>query len=151
MSTEISSIYDDILTELDTVLTGKTRIPNPYSLENNPMTFMRDSYGLRVDGAEATQRDFNVFSRFRNFTVVLSREILTTEVQTTPTDTAVKAMLEDIYTLQKEFLGGDQFGSATNIDIVNAGGFSGIEFFNFEKGNFISSEVTFSIMVSNAY
>ncbi len=151
MSTKISNVYDDILTELASIFPNKTRIPNAYSLENNQITFMRDSYGLRVDSAAPIDRDYTVFSRFRNFTIVLTREVVTTEVQTSQMDTAVKAMLDDFYTLQKEFLAGDQFGSSENIDIVNVGAFSGIEFFNFEKGNFINAEIAFSIMVSDTY
>jgi len=151
MSIKISNVYDDILTELGTIFPNKIRIPNPYALAGNPSTFMRDSYGLRVDSGTPVPRDFCVFSRFRNFTVVLTREVLTTDIQTTPTDNAVKAMLEDLYTLQKEFLGADQFGSSANVDITNVGAFSGIEFFNFEKRNFINAEISFSIQVSDNY
>jgi len=149
--TKISNVYDDILTELGTVFPNKLRIPNAYSLPDNPVQFLRDAYGLRVDPATPAQRDFCNFSRFRNFTVMLTREVITTEIQTDPIDTAVKAMLDDLYTLQKEFLGADQFGSSANIDIVNVGGFTGVEYFNFEKTNFITSEVAFSIQVSDKY
>jgi len=149
--TRISSVYDDMLTELETIFPNKLRIPNVYSLVDNPSTFMRDSYGLRVDAAERASREINLFSRIRNFSVVFSREIVTTEIQTTQTDTAVKAMLDDIYTAQKEFLGADDFGSSANLDIANVGSFSGIEYFNIDKSNFITSEVAFSIMVSDSY
>jgi len=151
MSTRISDIYDDILTELGTIFSTKKRIPNAYSLADNPTLFLRDSYGLRVDAATPVNRDFTSFSRFRNFSVILTREIIQTEIETTRTDTAVKAMLDDLYTLQKNFLSGDQFGSAANIDIVNVGAFSGIDYVYSEKGNFIVSEVAFSIMVSDTY
>lgn len=151
MSTKISTIYDDLLTELAAIFPNKERIPNAYDPSDNPVLSIRDGYGLRIDAATATQRDFCTFSRFRNFTVILTREVIKTEFSVTPLDTAIKAMLDDVYTLQKELLGADQFGSSANIDIVNVGGFTGIEFFNFEKTNFITSEVAFSIQVSDNY
>jgi hypothetical protein len=149
--TKISNVYDDILTELDVIFPNKLRIPNAYSLPDNPAQFLRDSYGLRIDAAAPTQRDFCTFSRFRNFTIILTREVITTEIATGPVDTAVKAMLDDLYTLQKNMLGDDQFGSSANIDIANVGAFTGIEYFNFEKHNFITSEIAFSIQVSDNY
>lgn len=149
--TKISNVYDAILTELTAVFPNKIRIPNAYAPEQNPVQFLRDSWGLKVDPAEPTQRDFTVYSRFRNFTIILTREVIKTDIQTAQMDTAVKAMLEDLNTLQKEFLGPDQFNTASNIDIANVGAFTGIEFFIFEKSNFITSEISFSIQVSNLY
>lgn len=147
----VSNIYDDILTELSSVFSSKTRIPNAYSLLDNPETYLRDSYGLRVDPAAPSSRDITVYTRERNFAIILTREVIKTDVQTSQFDTAVKNMLEDVNTLQKEFLGSDQFDSYDNIDIVRQGGFSGIQFFLGERSNFITTEVIFSIMISNLY
>lgn len=151
MATSISTVYDAILTELGTIFPNKLRIPNAYTIIRNPVQFLRDAYGLRVDAAVEAKRDFCNFSRIRDFTVILSREVLKTDVQTDQMDTAVKAMLEDVYTLQKNFLDGEQIGAATDIDIINVGAFTGIEEFIFEKTNFINTEVAFSIQVSNVY
>ena len=151
MATSISTVYDAILTELGTIFASKTRIPNAYSLQDNPVQFLRDSYGLRVDAAVETQRDFCTFSRSRDFTVILTREVIKTEIQTTQVDAAVKAILEDVYTLQLHFKAADQIGAATSIDIINIGAFTGIDYFIFEKSNFMTTEVSFSINVSNSF
>lgn len=149
MATSISTVYDGILTELAAIFSSKIRIPNAYSLVDNPTQYLRDAYGMRVDAAVETRRDFCTFSRIRDFTVILTREVIKTEIQTSQVDTAVKAMLEDVYTLQKEFSNADQIGVATSLDKIDVGAFTGIEYFNFEKSNFISTEVSFSIMVTN--
>lgn len=150
-TTKISNIYDDILTELETLFPDKDRIYNPYSLVDNPSIILRDSYGLRVEEAEGVNRDFTTYSRFRNFAIVLTREVVKTDAQEDAFDAPAKALLEDINKLQKHFLGPDEFNSATNIDIVNLAGLSGIEFFYFDKTNYIAMDITLSIQVSNGY
>lgn len=148
---EISNVYDDIITQLETIFPDKCRIPNVYSLEDNAVQFLRNSWGLRVDEAAPTTRDFTSFSRVRNFTIVLTHEVLRTCSQTSKIDNVVKSLLESVNTLQLSFLSGDQFGSSKNLDIVNVGSFTGFNYFFFDKSNFLTTEIAFAVQVSNSY
>jgi hypothetical protein len=149
MSSRISAIYDGVLTALAAMYPNKTRIPNALVISENAEQFLRDGYGLRIDPESPSDSEFCRFSRSRIFTVILSREVISDEFGTTSIDTASKALLEDTYSLQKDFMNQDQIGIESSIELINMAGTSSIIPFIGERGNFVLIEVSFQIQVTD--
>jgi hypothetical protein len=138
-----------MLTTLTALFPTKTRIPNPYDLTDNPIILLRDGYGLKLDDEAPARSEFCNFSRNKIFTIVLAREVLKGDMQTTQFDTAVKAMQEDVYELQKDLLNVDQIGIESSIEKIDMGGTSGIVSFIGERSNFIAMEIMFFIQITD--
>ena len=100
----ISTVYDTVLTTLGTLLPSKTRIPNGYDITENNIHYFRDGYGLKLGSAAPLESEYCNFRLENEFTVVLTKEVYKTDSQTSQTDTAVKALREEVVTLQKDFL-----------------------------------------------
>jgi len=149
MTSKISVTYDAVITMLETLFPNKTRIPNTYSITDNSDLFMRDGYGLRVDGSSFSESEFCNFSRLREFTVTLTRELLRDESDYLPYDVTVKLILEDVYTLQKNFLNANQLGQEASIEKIDFSNTSAIEEFKTDQNNFLSMDVTFPLQVTD--
>lgn len=146
---KITTIYNAVLTALSTLYPNKTRIPNSLVLSENPEQYLRDGYGLRIDPESPADSEFCVFSRNRIFTILLTKEVLTTDMQTAQMDTASIALLEDVYSLQKDFMNADQIGQESSIEQIRMAGTSGIIPFIGERENFIVVEVSFQIQITD--
>ena len=146
---KISTIFDTLLTTIAALYPSKTRIPNPYIIDDNSNQFLRDGYGLRISPETPSDSEFCRFSRTRTFGIVLTKEVITTDSQTSQLDTASKALLEDVYTIQKDFMNYDQIGINDSIEKIDMLGTSAIEFYKGEFIDIISIEVLFNIQVTD--
>lgn len=146
MTTKISTVYDYYITTLGTTLfSSKNRIPNPYSLEDNSIHFLKDSWGLRMGGETFFRAEMCNISHLHNFIVVLSREVIRQDHDETSFDTAIKAMKEDVFTLREFFYDVDNMNS--NIDKIDLGATDQVNFFIAGKTNFIYTETTISTVI----
>jgi hypothetical protein len=145
----ISQIYDTVVATMAAIFPTKTRIPNALVIEENPEQFLRDGYGIRLDPEAPAASEFCTFSRSRLFTIILSREVISDEFTTSAIDAASKAILEDTYTLQKDFMNQDQLGIESNIELIDMAGTSGIVPFIGERESFVLMEVSFQIQVTD--
>lgn len=146
---KVSTIYDTLLTTIPAILPNKKRIPNTYSIEENPTQFLENSWGLRIDPESPAPSEFCTFSRNRTFTVILCREVIADEFDTSANDTAVKALLEDVYTLQKDFMNSDQIGIESSIEKIDMAGTGPIISLIGSNKNFIFIEVLFNIQITD--
>jgi hypothetical protein len=144
---KISTVYDQVLTELGTLFSGKTRIPNAYSLVDNNFQFLRDGWGLKIGTSSPAESEFKSFNRSHTFSVVLSREVIRTDSDADPIDVVTKAILEDVYTLERRFMDYDQLSIEADIEIIEQGNNSGIEFFIGDDFSFASIEADFNINI----
>jgi hypothetical protein len=126
----------------------KTRIPNSYDLSSNGNVFLRDSWGLKVSSSTSFEMEFNTYANDREFSVVLTKEVIKTDTQTDQIDTVSKSLLEDVNTLQKELINSYQLGIYSSIQLITLGSTTGITevFATLEK--FLSIEVSFNIKLS---
>jgi hypothetical protein len=146
--TKISNIYDALLTRVAILFPTKLRIPNAYSLASNGDPFLRDGWGLKVNSSNYYEMEFNTYANDRQFSVVLTREIIKTDTQTSQIDAVSKLLLEDVNTLQKELINPSQLGILDSIQIINLGSTTGINevFTNNEK--FLTIELVFNVKLS---
>jgi len=99
MANNINTIYDAIITEMGTIFSTKTRIPNPYDIENNPRSLISNGWGLKVSAAVPQQQAINHITISQTFTITLSKEVYRLDTNTTAIDTTSKALLDDMKTL----------------------------------------------------
>ena len=146
MTTKISTIYDTIRTALASILTGKLEIPNPYSLDDNPIQFLKDGYGVVIgSGTPGAIQIYCLDSEARTFTIILTKEVYRLEVDSANLITESKNLLEDIRKVKNDMLAYDQLTIDTTIQKIDYTGGSGINFVSAGKHNLIYADISFSI------
>ena len=97
---KFSIVIDRILEKIRLGLPNRSIIPNPYSLLDNNVIYLRDGLGLRI---ENTLLDDHIsFQTFEHrITVILTNEIIKMESDETAVLKADKKIMEDFYILSK--------------------------------------------------
>lgn len=149
MTTKITTIYTQIRSVVGTLLTGKTEIPNPYSLENNTELFLKNGWGVIIGSAQNSA--MNIIKddiESREFTVVITRQIFRLESDTAIMPAESLTLLEDIRTVKNDFLDFDQIGIEGSIEQIRFISASGIQFLQLGSFNFIYATLTFNFEYS---
>lgn len=145
---KISNVYDALITETETLFTGKSRLHNPYELIENPEIVRKNAWGLRVETAQNPEQEFCQISIERTFTMVLVRQFVTLASKEDGFDSVTKELLES----QQSFLGliysPTELMRQNDIDIIRIQNISGIEQLISEEKKFLFCEVTFTITIS---
>jgi hypothetical protein len=142
----VSTILDTIVTTMGTLFPDKYRLVNPYDMENNAKYSKRDGWGLVV--RPGSLGDYDAFcdsAMNQSIGIVLCKEVIRLENDTTDFDTKVKALLEEEKTVRVDFLNSDQLGIESSIGKIDYVGHDGINFITSGKTNFIYIEVNFRI------
>lgn len=101
---KISTIHDAITSKISSLLTSYKQIPNPYLIEDNPITILDKGFGVAVGPGVRTDRIIACQTSWeRAFTISLVNYVRTTDTNTTVRETLTKNILEDHYTLFTEF------------------------------------------------
>jgi len=143
---KISTIYDGIVTRLDTLFPDHRRISNPYFPDENSTPALRKGYGLQIGSISNPQEVLSCqLSIDRDMIITLSREFRAREFQLTKKEDTFKDLLEDQFLILKDFEGDPTLGLSgvlTNILFVSG---SSIERVFDDKDNFVKLDTTFSI------
>ncbi len=106
MST-ITSGIDAVVARLNALFpenSGWVRLPNPYKPEENPDTYLRQSWGAAFGPAENSNRVVNCkFSVARSVTIILARQFDALENDAEAKATCDKQLFEDQRTLINDF------------------------------------------------
>ena len=147
MSSKISTIYDKLLVELAALYPNKTRIPYAYSLGDNNARFLIDGYGLIIGSSNFEPYEFCNFMNIREVTVVLTKEVFRTDSDPVVIDSITKALLENVYDVQKLFYSYNELGIPNDIAKVDIGAVSGVEEVISGKQSFLSMTATFQFYI----
>lgn len=150
MSTNFTTVYNQVRTELATLFPSAKELPIPDRLEDNSDPFLLLSYGVIVgEGISRLDFDNSEYLEDRKFIVVLTRMVKTTDHSGSALITAKLAMIEDAVTMKRDFLNLAQIGVPSAIQKIDLDGDSGINFIE-DKPNFITCSVTFLIGISES-
>lgn len=142
----ISIIYDKIREQIPLILSGKTEIPNPYSLEDNMSQFLENGWGVIVgDGSLGTIDVYCLDSEIRTFTVVLTKLVYNLDGTNANMVLSSKSILEDIRKVKDDMLANDQLGIPEVIQKIDFESASGIEFAKADKISIFSASISFGI------
>lgn len=144
---KISTVYDAILSELETLYSDKTRIPYSYSLTDNNARFLINGYGLTVGASSFQELEFCSFMNSRELNVILTKEVFRTDSDVDVIDGITKALLEDVYKVQKLFYSYNELGVEASIAKVDLGGVSSVEEVNSGKQSFLSMTASFNFYI----
>lgn len=141
---KISTIHDAIVTKISTNLSTYSQLPNPYALEENTNLYLKKGFGVAVGPGERTDRVIGCQTSWsRTFTVTLTNLVSTTDHKTTARETIAKALLEDHFTLLKQFdKDADLSGNAIDGVVVSDGG---IEFVRIDDAPHYVTEIELSV------
>jgi hypothetical protein len=141
----ISTIYDKLREQVALLFPLKLEIPNPYSLEDNAILFLKDSWGVTIN--EGSLGSINVYcldAESRAFDIILVRQTWKVDGDKSPLVTDSKLLLEDARTLKNDMLAHDKLGTSSiqKIDFANS---TGINFVKGDSFSLLTISLTFSI------
>lgn len=97
---KISTIHDALVTAVSGVLTSRIQLPNPYIPEANNELFLSNGFGVAVGPGARTDRQISCqMSWQRDFTIILTNQMTTTDHNTDEREDITKSLLEDHFTL----------------------------------------------------
>ena len=143
----VTTIYNTLLTSLASLFSSRTRIANPYSIEDNTVIFLKKGYGLKIGSSSVGEGEFCTYVYDLNVSVTLTNQVVKLESSTDAHDDPVKELLEASNTLQDAWLDGNQIGIESSISKVDFNGTSEVNFVNAGKNNFVTMDVSFIIQI----
>lgn len=146
----ITNVYNALVTQLSTTLSGKIRLHNPYNLEENAAIVAKDSWGLRVESATKQDQEFCNLSLERSFTVVLMRQMVSLASKEDGFDAVTVGMLEDQQSVAALLSSPNELGQESIIDFINITDISGIQEMTSGEKKYLFSEVAFTITISES-
>lgn len=139
----ITTIREALESVLFGVLTGYTKIPNPYELEKCSNMMLKKGFGIAFGPGQNTNRVLDCqMSIEREFAVILTREVTHTEHNAQGRETVEKALFEDqkllIAKVEKDFA---LITGATRATYI---GDSGLEYVGLENSRYFVLVSTFA-------
>lgn len=132
--------------------TAKTQLINAYDVEDNKDHLLKDGWGVKLESSSVVTPYFTrSWTQSRNFTVVITAQVVHLENSRGPIDTVENTFLGNIYTLQKAFLDDNQLNIGTNIGKVDFVGDTGFNFILKDKTKFATIEATFSFDIFESF
>lgn len=121
-----STVLDNLYTALAAMpeLSGKTFIPNPYSIPDNNETFLRDGYGVVVGTATQGLNEFKSTWAEQDVGIVIARQVLRTDSNHDPIKDAIKAIRDDGVAVRQRLLGDTGIVGCDRINYVSTDGFT---------------------------
>ena len=147
---KISDVYNSLIDEVGTLFSAKTRLHNPYNLDENPDIVKKNSWGIKVDSATKEDQQFCDLSISRRFTLVLVRQFISLASKEDGFDAATLDLLEAQQSFSQLIVSPDELGQQSYIDIINISDISGIQEMTSGEKKYLFSEVTFTITISES-
>lgn len=97
MTTEVTSLYDSLVSSIGTLLPNHKRLSNPYALEQNNDQILEKGWGLAVRAGTNTNRQIGCkLSVEREFEIHITRKYFAREFDVTKKASTEKDLLEDM-------------------------------------------------------
>lgn len=144
---KVTNVYNALVLELATLFPTKTRIPYPYSLPDNNARFLINGYGLIIGSSTFEQFEFCDFMNARDVSVVFTSEVFRTDSDANVIDDITKALLENVYQVQKLFFSYNELNVPNDIAKVDIGSVSAVEEVNSGKQSFLSMTASFQFYI----
>lgn len=141
---KIEDIYDAIVTQIESELSGYTRIPNPYDVQNNTFLHLRKGFGIEIGPGSNTERYVGCLSTWeRTYTIILVKQVVTTQNNTAVRVMIEKEILDDHELLFKAFETNNSLGGIAMKTVVQSDG--GISFLDIDNQKFLSMSIFLNV------
>jgi hypothetical protein len=145
---KVTKVYSALIEKLSGIYLDKTRLHNPYALDENPDIVRKNSWGLKVDSASRQDIEFCNLSIERNYTIILMRQFVSLASKEDGFDSATIGIIEDQQKALTLLNSPDNLGQNSLIDIINIAEISGIQELIAGEKRYLFGEVTFNILIS---
>jgi hypothetical protein len=140
----VSSIYDAIITRIQAVLPTAQRLSNPFVLEENDVLVLKNGFGLKMGSGRNTRRlVLPKLSIERVFTVVLTRQIYALDTNPSGKAATEKQLLEDQVSLIKDIENDPTIGQVTMKAVYDTD--TGVNFLSSNDEQFYGTEIEYRI------
>ena len=141
---KITSIHASVISSLAVAFPAKTRIPNAYSLIDNPKQFLDDGYGVKFNGSE--RQSFEICNRREkaSFSCIVTKQFFKLDTQSIAFDSPEVDLLESVETFKQLFYANNKLNNS-DIIAIDLTSSSGIENVSTDKFNILTVEVNFNI------
>jgi hypothetical protein len=145
---KITAVYSGLISSIESAFGSKTRLHNPYQLEENPDIVRKDAWGIKVLDASREDLEYCNLSLNRSFSVVFVRQFISLAGKEDGFDYITGQILEDQQTLSGLLFSPDEIGEQGKIDRIEITGISGVQELATGEKRYLFGEVTFSILIS---
>lgn len=145
---KISTVYSALISEIETLFPNKTRLHNPYSLDENPDLVRKDSWGLKVEGASREEIEYCNLSLSRTFTMVFLRQFVSLAGKEDGFDAVTLGILEDQQSFSQLIFSPSELGVEPDIVRIEIESISGIQELATGEKKYLFGEITFNITIS---
>lgn len=146
----ITTVYDEILSNIQALFPSKAIIPYPYNLEDNKSLVLSNGIGVKIGSATYVPLEWCTFVSARNVSIVVSREVFRTDSDSVVIDDIVKGLLEDIHSVQKLLFQMDQTaGNSSSVVKVDIGNVSGVQIVG-ANTKFLTMEAEFTFNITDS-
>jgi hypothetical protein len=147
---KISTVYAAIISAINSNFAAKTRLHNPYQLEENPDIVRKDSWGIKVLEANQETVEFCNLSISRTFSVVFMRQFVSLAGKEDGFDVVTGLILEDQQTLSGILFSPTELNVQSSVDRIEITNISGIQELATGEKRYLFGEVTFNILISES-
>lgn len=145
---KISEIYSSLVSVIEEAFGSKTRLHNPYQLEENPDIVRKDAWGIKVLEANREDLEYCNLSLSRSFSVVFIRQFVSMTGKEDGFDYITGQILEDQQTMSGILFSPSEIDKQDIIDRIEITNISGIQELTSGEKRYLFGEVTFSILIS---
>lgn len=142
-----TTVYDQIITTLETLFSDKKELPNPDNLLDNPDPELADGFGVIIGPALHADFDYTEFYENRDITIIFTESVVRLEGDEVNFKTIKKNIIEDTVTLKKDFLANDQISVASSIQQIDLVTSTGVDIIP-GKEKILTASVTFTFGIS---
>ena len=137
---DISTVYDAIVTRMGTLLPNHKRITDPYDIEKNNEQFLNQGWGLALGPSFNGELFLSQKLTYqRNFVITITRKAYSREFDVESKATTEKLLMEDIFTVTSDFTVNSTLSTATNH--VTYLGDSGIQKIFTDKDQYLMTQI----------
>lgn len=145
---KIGQIYPKIIAKIDELFPYKTRLHNPYSIEENPDIVKKDSWGLRVGDAATEEIEFCNLSLNRQFTFILIKQMVSLAGKEDGFDELSIKLLDEQQDFMTAFYSPEEIGAQDLIDRLDFSSITGVQQLVTNEKRYLFCEITFNILTS---
>ena len=154
MAFYIDSVIDAVRAAIPTYsgFTTKLEIPNPYSLADNPVQYMEDSWGIIIGAGTRSGKenpsvmDYSL-STERAISVILCRSVYEIHTIDRKINEETKNLLLNAKTIRDNFLSLSKFGVMRGGEEIVYIGDNGVNFISTDKFNLIYTQIDFEFEI----
>lgn len=146
---KITTVYNSLIdVTAGLFFFGRTRLHNPYDIDENPDIVKKNAWGIKVNDANPEVQQYCDLSLSRSFTLVLVRNFVSLASKEDGFDAVTIDLIEAQQSFAQVLMSPSELAQPDLIDRIDIDNISGIQELTSGEKKYLLSEVTFTITIS---